>query len=975
MGRKITREVLEGYLHCKTKAHLKLAGQQGSMSDYEALLVARRQEVRQQAIAEILAKHPEAEVARGIPLTVAALQSGPPFVLDATLEDDLLSLGFDGFKRVDGASKVGDFHYIPMLFHEGQKVGKEQRLLLELYGLLLSQVQGRLPAYGVVWHGRDCKSTRVRLSPDLRRAERLLSEVREMAAPSSPPRLILNDHCQVCEFRQRCLEQAVQEDNISLLRGMREKEVRRYARKGILTVTQLAHTFRPVRRGKRTQPRGYKHHHALQALAIRDKKVYVYGTPQLPAKPVHIYIDVEGCPDDKFDYLIGMIVNEGGSERCYSFWADERGQEEQILEQFLTVLARYDDFLVFCYGSYEKTFLSRMRKQCKWKKEVDRVLKALVNTLSLVYTHFYLPTYSNGLKDVGECLGCSWADPGASGVQSIAWRMRWQDTREERLKDKLITYNLDDCKALKRLTEFIYAANTALDPAGASSPRDQNGPPVALVQEIDRLGGDRRRGRIPSFHPDFEYIRNCACFDYQRQRVFIRTSKVLKKNRKKPKRYENQKLRISRHIEIESDKCPECGSTEIIRWSKGKKAAGHPRVKRVLDLVLTAGAIKRRVVECRAVVHECTKCGQEFMPERYERLAKHTHRLMSFAIFEHVSHRMSGPMVEDMLKELFGLTVCDSELHVFKSLLANYYRSTYQKLLEKILSGKVLHVDETAVKLQDGKGYIWVFTNLEEVVYMYRPTREGAFLQELLKNFQGVLVSDFYSAYDSIDCPQQKCLIHLIRDMNEDLLNNPFDEELQSITGSFGKLMRNIVATIDQYGLKQSHLRRHEPAVTSYFKSLASQTIRSESAEALRERLLRYQDKLFTFIKYDGVPWNNNNAENAVKQFVYYREHTDGRVKETGLKDYLVLLSICQTCKYKGVSFLKFLLSKERDMDAFREKRRASRSFAIELYPKGFIPYMFSRSRHKVAEEPRAPDGEGHNQGANSTSSAGDDAS
>jgi predicted RecB family nuclease len=151
MGSKITREVLESYLHCKTKAHLKLAGQQGIVSDYEALLLARRQEVRQQAIAKILAKHPEAEVARGIPLTVPALQSGPPFVLDATLEDDLLSLGFDGLKRVDGASKLGDFHYVPMLFHEGRKVGKEQRLLLELYGLLLFQVQGRLPDYGVVW--------------------------------------------------------------------------------------------------------------------------------------------------------------------------------------------------------------------------------------------------------------------------------------------------------------------------------------------------------------------------------------------------------------------------------------------------------------------------------------------------------------------------------------------------------------------------------------------------------------------------------------------------------------------------------------------------------------------------------------------------------------------------------------------------------------------------------------------------------
>ena len=88
MATKITREVLESYLNCKTKAHLKLAGHQGSMSDYQGLLVASRQEVRQQAIGKILAQYPEAEVARGITLTSAALRAGPPFVLDATLEDD-----------------------------------------------------------------------------------------------------------------------------------------------------------------------------------------------------------------------------------------------------------------------------------------------------------------------------------------------------------------------------------------------------------------------------------------------------------------------------------------------------------------------------------------------------------------------------------------------------------------------------------------------------------------------------------------------------------------------------------------------------------------------------------------------------------------------------------------------------------------------------------------------------------------------
>jgi hypothetical protein len=132
MATKITREILEAYLNCKTKARLKLAGHKGIVSDYEALLISTRQELRQQAMARIVARHTEGEVARDLPLTAATLRAGSSFVLNATLGDDLLSLSFDGLKRVDGPSKLGDFHYVPMLFYEARKVGKEQRLLLEL---------------------------------------------------------------------------------------------------------------------------------------------------------------------------------------------------------------------------------------------------------------------------------------------------------------------------------------------------------------------------------------------------------------------------------------------------------------------------------------------------------------------------------------------------------------------------------------------------------------------------------------------------------------------------------------------------------------------------------------------------------------------------------------------------------------------------------------------------------------------------
>jgi hypothetical protein len=68
---------------------------------------------------------------------------------------------------------------------------------------------------------------------------------------------------------------------------------------------------------------------------------------------------------------------------------------------------------------------------------------------------------------------------------------------------------------------------------------------------------------------------------------------------------------------------------------------------------------------------------------------------------------------------------------------------------------------------------------------------------------------------------------------------------------------------------------------------------------------------------FDGVPWNNNNAEHAIKPFAKYRRLVNGQVTENGLRSYLVLLSIYQTCKYKEIPFLDFMLSKKRNLDDF----------------------------------------------------------
>jgi hypothetical protein len=59
-------------------------------------------------------------------------------------------------------------------------------------------------------------------------------------------------------------------------------------------------------------------------------------------------------------------------------------------------------------------------------------------------------------------------------------------------------------------------------------------------------------------------------------------------------------------------------------------------------------------------------------------------------------------------------------------------------------------------------------------------TREADIVHEVLKGYKGVMVSDFYPGFDSVACRQQKCLIHLVRDINDELWSNPFDSQLEA---------------------------------------------------------------------------------------------------------------------------------------------------------------------------------------------------
>jgi hypothetical protein len=293
--------------------------------------------------------------------------------------------------------------------------------------------------------------------------------------------------------------------------------------------------------------------------------------------------------------------------------------------------------------------------------------------------------------------------------------------------------------------------------------------------------------------------------------------------------------------------------------------------------------------------------------------------LASWAIYHHIALRQSFEDVNLSLNDIFGFSFVHCVLTRVKPWMAERHRATYLRLKEKLRRGPLIHADETKMVVKNHSGYVWAFTNMEEVVYVYTPTREGTILEELLHTFSGVLVSDFYSAYDSAKCPQQKCLIHLMRDINDDIFHNPFDEELKQLAQKLVVVLKPIIDTIDRYGLKQYHLNKHKEDVARYFRYLSAQSFVSEPARKYQKRIEKYQDKLFVFLDYDGIPWNNNNAENAIKRFASRRKILGTGCNESGIQDYLLFLSIYQTCRHKNVSFLGFLRSGSLDIDEFAD--------------------------------------------------------
>ena len=921
---KINSSLFQAHIKCPTKCWLRFTGEPVTGNAYAEWVQSQNESYRDTAIQRLRSEALHDDCA------ISPVQEG--------LKTSKWRLGFDVFgtsenletcihaiERVPPESRGKSAQFIPIRFVFTNKLGKDEKLLLAFDALVLSEIVGREVSIGKIIHGDNQAILKVKTSALAGAVRKHLEKITALLTCPTPPDLVLNRHCVECEFQARCRQKAIEKDDLSLLAGMNEKERKKLRSKGIFTVTQLSYTFRPRRRPKRLRDKREKYHHSLKALAIREKKIHIVGSPELKIEGTPIYLDVEGLPDRDFYYLIGLRIGNGESAVQHSLWADMVEDEGKIWREFLGILETVEKPILIHYGSYETTFLRRMCGRHGKPTEGAAGAKALetgVNLLSHIFAQIYFPGFSNGLKATADALGFKWVEAGSSGLKTIAWRCQWEKLRDTGCKEHLITYNAQDCEALSLVTDTVRQLVVRVG--------DSREPCVVRADAYEFAQRSKWRAFASSVS-GFEYINSAAHWSYQRNRIYARSGGVkLKPKKRLPRR------RHFSHVEMcvqweRSCVCPKCNRSYCAKVAV--------RSRTLQDIMFGRHSLKRRLVRYFFQTYRCRTCGNIFgVPERFHLSRKYGWNLVAYFFYHVIELGMPQRSVTKSFNRLFGFDLNPSTLNNLKIRTAQYYATTKQQILERVVHGSLIHADETRANIKGKSAFVWVLTSFSEVVYILSESREGEIIQTLLADFKGVLVTDFYTAYDSINCPQQKCLIHLMRDLNDEVLSNPFDEQLKQIVTAFGDLLKSVVETVDRYGLKKHFLRKHLRSVERYYHEVGQADYQSDAALKCKERFERNRDTLFTFLNHDGVPWNNNNAEHAVKAFARLRDVIAGSSSEQGLEEYLTLLSVCQTCKYMGVDFLDFLRSGEKDIHAFAESRRRQKHPSSSSTPASLPP-------------------------------------
>ena len=384
-----------------------------------------------------------------------------------------------------------------------------------------------------------------------------------------------------------------------------------------------------------------------------------------------------------------------------------------------------------------------------------------------------------------------------------------------------------------------------------------------------------------------------------------RVKKFAKANTKRRKKRPGQKpghvgitRRVPEHIDevIEETlhECPQCHhalgeAIEVEEQIQEDIIPAHVRVRKY-----------RRHVYC------CEHCEQKitapYHPEHVPKGYLGANVLIQAAILKY-HHCLPYRKICELFQELAGLTVSPGGIAQALARISQWLGVEKQQLLEAIRGSPQVHADETGWRLDGKKSWLWALVNERLVYYYIDRSRGRKVIKELLgQDFDGTLISDFYSVYLQLPYRMQKCLVHLLRDFHE-CAKTDRDAEFVRAHRQIKRLINDARKLKDNYEtIPSGEYTRLRFRLEERLFNFMAEGYANKNLQRLSKRFAQSWLDMFRFLKDPTLAWNNNLAERMIRLNVIYRNRSFGNRSDRGAEAHGTIMSIMQTLRLQGKS-------------------------------------------------------------------------
>jgi len=400
--------------------------------------------------------------------------------------------------------------------------------------------------------------------------------------------------------------------------------------------------------------------------------------------------------------------------------------------------------------------------------------------------------------------------------------------------------------------------------------------------------------------------------------------------RKKPKT-------ISRIEEVRLDKCPSCGSSSL---SECEHIEEH--VQEDITLPTTETVLyKHHHYYCKNCKKVVAAIGDGELPKSYI-----GPKAKSLAAFLKYVIKVSDRDIRIIFRKVFNMDIAVSTITGFKGQIKIRALSIYKQLLEELKKGPFIHGDETGWKLDGISYWLWKLSN-KRIAYSHIDKSRGQkVIEEILgKSYDGVLISDFLSAYNKITTKgKQRCLVHLFRDLKKVIEYWHDDKEVLRYCKRLKKMLEDAIALYREYQNKEwdekYYTRRAQ--LKDALKDFSFPNPNKRILKRFANRLARHKDEILTFLYIKGIDPHNNHAEQQIRPDVIFRKITFGNRSVKGAENHSVLMTILQTAKLNDMDPIatleNILLSKKNPFSKILSPPEKEKAPVSQNYP-GALAY------------------------------------